>query len=141
MIIKLPLNTQIKWIFMKVLKNIYEKIEEQNLNQERKILIVFDDMIAMVSTQLQPIFKKIFIRNRNVNIFLVCRHNLILLSQENIRLNSAHYSIIKFPNKGKLQQIAFNHSSDMDLGGFMNLTKTYFKTVFFFSERYSSCIR
>ena len=83
------------------------------------MLIVFDDMI-MVNTELQPILKKIFIRNRNVNIFLVCRHNLILLSQENIRLNSAHYSIIKFPNKGELQQIAFNHSSDMDVEGFMN---------------------
>ena len=59
--------------------------------------------MIMVNTELQPILKKIFIRNRNVNIFLVCRHNLILLSQENIRLNSAHVEGFMNPYKNVLQ--------------------------------------
>ena len=42
---------------------------------------------------------------------------------KNIRLNSAHYIIIKITSKGELQQIAFNHSSDIDFKGFMNLDK------------------
>ena len=42
---------------------------------------------------------------------------------KNIRLNSVHYFIIKIPNKQELQEIAFNHSSDIDFKGFMNLYK------------------
>ena len=41
---------------------------------------------------------------------------------------------MKIPNKQELQQIAFNHSSDIDFKDFMNLyKKTYCKTIFFFS--------
>ena len=46
-----------------------------------------------------------------------------MLYQKNIRLNSAHYFILKIPNKGELEQIAFNHSSDIDFHDFMNLYK------------------
>ena len=41
---------------------------------------------------------------------------------KNIRRNSTHYFIMKIPNKRELQQIAFNHSSDID---FMNLYKKF----------------
>ena len=44
---------------------------------------------------------------------------------KNTRLNSKHYFILKIPNKQVLQQIAFNHSSDIDFKGFMNLYKTF----------------
>ena len=44
---------------------------------------------------------------------------------KNIRLNYTHYFIIKIPNKGDLQQIAFNHSSDIDFKEFMNLYKKF----------------
>ena len=39
---------------------------------------------------------------------------------KNVRLNSTHYFIMKIPNKRELQQVAFNHSSDIDLKDFMN---------------------
>ena len=42
---------------------------------------------------------------------------------KSVRLNSTHYSIKKTPNKGELQQTAFNHSSDIDFKVFMNLYK------------------
>ena len=38
-----------------------------------------------------------------------------------IRLNSTHYFIMKIPNKRELQQIASNHSSDIDFKDFMNV--------------------
>ena len=41
----------------------------------------------------------------------------------NSRLNSDHYFVMKIPNKRELQQIAFNHSSDIDFQDFMNLYK------------------
>ena len=49
--------------------------------------------------------------------------NVLLLFQKNIRLNSTHYFVIKIPNKGELQQITFNYSSDIDFQDFMNFYK------------------
>ena len=40
-----------------------------------------------------------------------------------MRLNSTHYSVMEIPNKRELQQIAFNHSCDIDSQDFMNLYK------------------
>ena len=42
-----------------------------------------------------------------------------------IRRNVTHYSIMKIPNKRELQQIASNHSSDIDFKDFMKLYKEY----------------
>ena len=41
----------------------------------------------------------------------------------NITLNSTHYFVMKILNKRELQQIAFNHSTDIDFQDFMNLYK------------------
>ena len=45
-----------------------------------------------------------------------------------------HYFIIKIPNKRELQQIAFNHSSDID---FKNFTKNVLlhHIILYISER------
>ena len=40
-----------------------------------------------------------------------------------IRLNATHYFIMKIPNKREFQQIAFNHSSDIDFKDFVKLYK------------------
>ena len=42
---------------------------------------------------------------------------------KNIILNSTHYFIIKIRNKRQLQQIKFNHSSDIDFKSFMYFSK------------------
>ena len=103
--------------------DIYEKIEECNPNRKRKILIVFDDMIAdmLSNKELNPIVTELFIRGRKLNISLVFITQSYFDVRKNIRLNSTHYSIMKIPNKQKLQQIAFNHLSDIDFKNFMNL--------------------
>ena len=53
--------------------NIYENIEENNLDKECEILILFDDIIAdMLSNKnLNPIVTELFIRGRKLNIYLV----------------------------------------------------------------------
>ena len=55
------------------MEDIYTNIEENNPNKKRKILIVFDDIIAdMLSNEkLNPIVTELFIRGRNLNISLV----------------------------------------------------------------------
>ena len=53
-------------------------------------------------------------------IFIKILKNTI---QKIIKLNSMHYFVIKIPNKRELQQIAFNHSSDIYFQDFINLYK------------------
>ena len=54
---------------------IYKNIEEYNPNVKRKILIVFDDMIAdMLSNKnLNPAVTELFIIRRKLTISLVCQ--------------------------------------------------------------------
>ena len=42
---------------------------------------------------------------------------------KNVRLNSTHFFIMKILNKRELQQIASNHSSDIDFKDFMKIYK------------------
>ena len=51
---------------------------------------------------------------------------------KNIRLNAAHCFIMKMPNKRELQQIASNHSSDIDSKDFRKLYKHYTKEPYSF---------
>ena len=73
--------------------------------------------------KVNPIATELFIRGRKLNILIVFITQSFLAVPKDIRLNSTHYSIMKIPNKRELQQIAFNHSSDIDFQDFMNLYK------------------
>ena len=79
------------------------------------------DMLS--NKKLNPIVTELFIRGRKLNISLVFITQSYLAVSKNIRLNSTHYFLMKIPNKRELQQIAFNHSSDIDSQNFMNLYK------------------
>ena len=51
------------------MQDVYENIEDYNPIKKRKILIVFDDMIA--ADKLNPIVTELFIRGRKLNISIV----------------------------------------------------------------------
>ena len=70
--------------FSNAMNHIYKNIEEYSPNKKRKILIVFDDMIAdmLSNKKLNPIVTVLFIRGRKLNISLFLLHNLILLFQK-----------------------------------------------------------
>ena len=80
----------------------YKNIEEYNPNKKRKILMVFDDMIpdSLSNKKLNPLVTELFINGKKLLLFLL--HNLILLFQKNIRLNSTHYFIMKIRSKREL---------------------------------------
>ena len=80
----------------------YKNIEEYNPNKKRKILMVFDDMIpdSLSNKKLNPLVTELFINGRKLLLFLL--HNLILLFQKNISLNSTHYFIMKIRSKREL---------------------------------------
>ena len=54
-------------------QDVYKNIEEYNLGKKRKVLIVFDDMIAdMINNKkLNPVVTELFIRGRKLNISIV----------------------------------------------------------------------
>ena len=107
--------------------DIYKNIEEYKANKNRKILIVFDVMVAdMLSDKmLNPIVTELNIKGRKLNISLVFITQSYFAVPKNIRLNSTHYFIMKIQSKQELQQTAFNHSSDIDFKDFMNLYKKF----------------
>ena len=49
---------------------VYKNINDYNPSKERKILIIFDDMIAdiMNNKQFKAIIKELFIRGRNISL-------------------------------------------------------------------------
>ena len=70
--------------------DVYKNIKEYNPNKKRKILILFDDMIAdmLINTKLNPIVTELFIRGRKLNISLVFITQSYFTVPKNIRLNS-----------------------------------------------------
>ena len=53
--------------------DVYENLEDYNLTKKRKVIIVFDDIIADIEAnkKLIPIVTKLFLRGRKLNISLV----------------------------------------------------------------------
>ena len=107
------------------MQDVYENINYYNPNKENKILIVFDDMIAdMINNKkLNSIVTELFIRGRKLNISLVFITQSYFKVPKDVRLNTTHYFIMKIPNKRELQQIAINHSSDIDFKDFIKIYK------------------
>ena len=64
------------------------------------------DMIH--NKKLNSIVTELFIRGRNLNISLVF-------------ITQSYFKVAKIPNKRELQQIAINHSSDINTKDFANI--------------------
>ena len=107
------------------LHDVYKNIEDYNLNKKRKALLVFDDLIAdMINNEkLDPIVTELFVRGKKLNISLVFVTQSYFADPKNIRLNTTHFFIMKIPNKGELQEIALNHSSDIEFKDFTKVDK------------------
>ena len=89
------------------------------------------DMIN--NKKLNPVVSELFIRGRKINIFNLFTIESYFFVSKNIRLNTTHYFIMKIPNKRELQQIAFNHSSDIDFKDIMDFLKKCTEKPYFFS--------
>ena len=109
------------------MQDVYKNINYYNPNKENKILIVFDDMIAdMINNKkLNSIVTELFIRGRKLNISLVFITQSYFKVLKDVRLNTTHFFILKILNKKELQQIALNHSSDIDFKDFIKIYKKY----------------
>ena len=109
------------------MQDVYKNNDEHNIDKERKILIVFDDMIAdMINNKkLNSIVAELFIRGRKLNISLIFITQSYFKVLKDVRLNSTHFFIMKIPNKREFQEIALNHSSHICTKNFIKIYKKY----------------
>ena len=97
----------------------HKNIEEYNPDKEHKMLTVFHDMIANMLSNKKgyPIVTELFIRGIKLNISF----DFIFLYQKNITINCKHDFIVNVTNKWELQQVTFNHLSNIRYEYFLNL--------------------
>ena len=91
-------------------------------------------MIADVinNKTLNPVVTELFIRGRKLNISIVIITQSYFKVPKDVRLNSTHFFIMKIPHKRELQQIALNHSSDIDFQDFIKIFKKGTAEPYFF---------
>ena len=109
--------------------DVYENLEDYNPTKKRRMVIVFDDMIADMKSKkkLSPIVTELFLRGKKLNISLVFILQSYFKVPKTIKLNATQYFFMEIPNKRELQHIASNHLSDIDFKDFMKLYKGYNK--------------
>ena len=108
------------------MQDVYRSIDEYNPGKKGKILIVFYDLIAdMINNKkLNSIVTELFISGRKLNISLVFITQSYFRAPKDVRLNSTHFFNMTILNKRELQQIALNHSPDIDFKDFIKITKS-----------------
>ena len=94
--------------------DIFPQIEDYNKKRKRKVLIIFDDMISQF-------LKDLVIRCRKLNISLCFLTQSYFSVPKDVRLNCTHYILFRSNNKRKLQNIAINHSADIDYKDFIKI--------------------
>ena len=94
-----------------------------NKNRDKKVLIIFDDMIAdiMRSEKFKAIVKELFIRCRKLNISIVFITQSYFRTPKDARLNSTHYILMKIGNKKELKSIAEENSGHLDFKDFLKI--------------------
>ena len=114
--------------------DIYENIDNYNPSRKRKILIIFYDMIEVLMTnkKFQSIIKELFIRCRKLNVSLVFITQSYFSVPKDVRLNSTHYFIMKINSKKESQNIAINHSADIDYKNFIKIHRECTKEPYSF---------
>ena len=84
----------------------------------------------MSDKKAQQILKDLFIRCRKLNSFLTQSYFSV---PTDVRLNCTHYILFKLNNRRELQNIAFNHSADIDYKDFIKIYRVCTKEPFNFS--------
>ena len=101
-----------------------DDINNYNKNRDKKVLIVFDDMIADIehNKKFKRIIKELFFTARKINISIVFIMQSYFRALKDARLNSTHYILMKINNKKELKRIAEEKSGHLDYKDFL---KTY----------------
>ena len=98
-------------------------IKNYNKNRDKKVLIVFDDMISDIeyNKDFKKIIKELFYRGRKIHISLVFITQSYFRALKDIRLNITHYILMKICNKRELKTIAEENSGHLDYKDFLKI--------------------
>ena len=105
------------------MNDVLEYINNYNKNRDKKVLIIFDNMIAdtMRSEKFKAIVKEFFIRCRKLNISIVFITQSCFRTLKGARLNSTHYILMEMGNKKELKSIAEENSGHLDFKNFLKI--------------------
>ena len=117
-----------------IMDYIYNNIDDYNPTSKRRILIVFDDMIAdiMANKKFHAIIKILFIRCMKFNISLVFIAQCYFSVPKEVTLDYTHYLIMKIHNKREPQNIVTNHLAEIDYNDFMKMYRKCASEPYFF---------
>ena len=104
--------------------DINDDISDYSKKRKRKVLIIFYDMVVnhvKSDKKAQQVLRELFIRCRKLNISLYLLTQFYFSVPKDFRLNCTHYIIFKLNNKRELQNIAINHSADIDYKDFIKI--------------------
>ena len=74
------------------MQDVYKSNEEHNVGKKHKLLIVFDDMIADMIKNLNPVKNELFIWGRKFNISVVFITQSYFKVPKEVRLNTTYFS-------------------------------------------------
>ena len=116
------------------MNDVLDDINNYNKNRDKKVLIIFDNMIAdiMRSEKFKAIVKELFIRCRKLNISIVFITQSYFRTPKDARLNSNHYILMKIGNKKELKSIAEENSGHLDFKDFLKIYNYCAKTPYSF---------
>ena len=111
------LSVQIQWMmFMRIFMIIIQGGKEKSW----LFLVIWLQTLQQIK-RFQAITKELFIRCRKLNISLVFITQSYLSVPKDVRLNPTHYLIMKINNKREWQNVAINHSADIDYDDFIKI--------------------
>ena len=103
--------------------DVLDDINNYNKNRDKKILIVFDDLIADIeyNKNFKRIIKELFYGARKINVSIVFITQSYFRALKDARLNSTHYILMKISNKKELKRIAEEKSGHLDYKDFLKM--------------------
>ena len=116
------------------MNDVLDDINNYNKNRDKKVLIIFDDMIVDIrkSEKFKALVKELFIRCRKLNISIVFITQSYFRTPKDARLNSTHYILMKIGNKKELKSIAEENSGYLDFKDFLKIYNYYTKEPYSF---------
>ena len=116
------------------MNDVLNDINNYNKNRDKKLLIVFDDMIADIeyNKNFKRIIKELFFRARKINVSVVFITQAYFRALKDARLNSTHYILMKINNKKELKRITEEKPGHLD---YKDLQLLYERTIFICDNR------
>ena len=103
--------------------DVLDDINNYNKNRDKKVLTVFDDMIAGIeyNKNFKQMIKELFFRAHKINISIVYITQSYFRALKDARLNSTHYILMKIANKKELKSIAEERSGHLNYKDFLKM--------------------